>query len=252
MIFEKFKEDMFFKFFVWPYFNSNTIFKLKSETHNYNFIEYFKKICDQIKENFKTLDNIMENNRYIDVQVVNWSHFSRASIDEYSSDSIHSYLLYLKEKFELDLDLVNKDVNIKILSNDRIILFYEKNSLELVKDDTLQQAYLLYNNEILETYSCKKLGSNNYKLFERIDISEEFYLDNMVSNIIPEKIKGFLKELSLSLLEKYDYEFRSKLSKHILIHDKELLKKDSKFIKILNETKKSFDLKFEEFMRNTS
>ena len=54
-----------------------------------------------------------------------------------------------------------------------------------------------------------------------------------ISNIIPEKIREFIKELSLSLLEEYDYDLRSKLSKHILIHDKKLLKKDSKFIKIL-------------------
>lgn len=63
---------------------------------------------------------------------------------------------------------------------------------------------------------------NNYYLFLRIDISEEFYLDNMISNIIAEKIKEFIKELSLSLLEEYDYEFRSKLSKHMLTHDKKL------------------------------
>ena len=249
---ERFKEDIFFKFFVWPYFNSNTIFKLKSETHNYNFLEYFKKICDEIKANFKRLHEIMEHDKYVDSKVINWSHFSRASTDEYSSNEVHNYLLYLKENFDLDLDLLNKDVNIKIPSNDRIILSNENNSLELVKDDNLNQVNLLYNNKILETYSCKKMSHNNYHLFLRIDISEEFYLDNMISVIIPEKIREFLKELSLSLLEEYDYEFRSKLSKHVLIHDKELLKKDSKFIKILNETKKSFDLKFEEFMRNTS
>ena len=63
---------------------------------------------------------------------------------------------------------------------------------------------------------------NNYYLFLRIDISEEFYLDNMISNIIAEKIKEFIKELSLSLLEEYDYEFISKLSKHMLTHDKKL------------------------------
>ena len=44
----------------------------------------------------------------------------------------------------------------------------------------------------------------------------------MISNIIAEKIKEFIKELSLSLLEEYDYEFRSKLSKHMLTHDKKL------------------------------
>jgi hypothetical protein len=251
---EKFKDDMFFNFFVWPYFNSNTIFKLKSETHNHNFLEYFRKICDEIKANFNRLDKIMDNDKYVDSHVIYWSEFSRAAKDEYCSDTIHGYLLYLKENFDLDWINKDKDVNIEISSNDKIILFSENNILELVKDDTLHQVNLLYRNEILETYSCKKLDFNNYQdyhLFLRIDISEEFYLDNMTDSILPEKIKEFIKELSLSLLEEYDYDLRSKLSKHILIHDKELLKKDSKFIKILNETKKSFDLKFEEFMRNT-
>ena len=252
---ERFKDDMFFNFFVWPYFNSNTIFKLKSETHCNNFLEYFRKICDEIKVNFKRLDEVMEHDKYVDAHVIYWSEFSRASIDEYCSDTIHSYLLYLKENFDLDWINKDKEVNIETLSNDKIILFFENNTLELVKDDTLHQVNLLYSNEILETYSYEKLRYKNhqdYKLFLRIDVSVESYLDNMISDFIPEKIREFIKELSLSLLEEYDYDLRSKLTKHILVHDKEILKKDSKFIKILNETKRSFDLKFEEFMRTVS
>ena len=251
---ERFKDDMFFIFFVWPYFNSNTIFKLKAEAYNSNILEYFKKICDEIKVNFKILDKAMEHDKYVDAHVIFWSEFSRASIDEDCSDTIHGYLLYLKEYF--GLDLINNDKNVNIeTSNDKIILFFENNRLELVKDDTLHQVKLLHNNEILETYSCKKLTSKNYQdyqLFLRIDISLESYLDNMISNIIPEKIREFIKELSLSLIEEYDYNLKSKLSKYILAHDKEILKKDSKFIKILIETKSSFDLKFEEFMRKFS
>lgn len=252
---ERFKDDMFFNFFVWPYFSSNTIFNLKSQTHNYNFLEYFKKICDEIKTNFKRLDEIMEHDKYVDVYVINWSEFSRASTDEYCSESIYSYLLYLKESFDLDLMNNDKDVNIEISSNDRIILFFENNKLELIKDDTLHQVKLLYNSKLLETYSCKKLTFKNYqdyKLFLRLDISVEFYIDNMISNIIPEKIREFIKELSLSLIEEYDYNLRSKLSKYILEHDKEILKKDAKFLKVLKETKSSFDLHFEEFMRKIS
>jgi hypothetical protein len=282
---ERFKDDMFFNFFVWPYFSSNTIFNLKSKTHSNNFLEYFKKICEEIKTNFKRLDEIMEHDKlehdkYVDAHVIYWSEFSRASTDESCSDTIHSYLLYLKENFDLDWINKDKDVNIEISSNDKIILFSENNILELVKDDTLHQVNLLYRNEILETYSCKKLTFKNYQdyeLFERLDISLEFYLnDIMISNIIPVKIREFIKELSLSLIEEYDsnlrlssfsfnkkqdntvglnfYEIisRSKLSKYILEHDKEILKKDAKFIKVLNETKRSFDLKFEEFMRKIS
>jgi hypothetical protein len=74
----------------------------------------------------------------------------------------------------------------------------------------------------------------------------------MISNIIPKKLMEFIKELSLSLIEDYDYNLSSKLSKYILGHDKEILKKDTKFIKVLNETKRSFDLKFEEFMQKIS
>ena len=101
---ERLKEDMFFKFFVWPYFNSNTIFNLNSEIHSNIFLEYFTKICDEIKANFKRLDEIMEHDKYVDVQVINWSDFSRASTDEDCSDTVHDYLLYLKENFDRDLD----------------------------------------------------------------------------------------------------------------------------------------------------
>jgi hypothetical protein len=252
---ERFKDDMFFNFFVWPYFSSNTIFNLKSETHRNNFLEYFAKICDEIKTNFKRLDEVMEHDKYVDVHVIYWSEFSRASRDEHCSDTINGYLLYLKENFDIDLMNNDKDVNIEISSNDRIILFFENDKLELIKDDTLHQVKLLYNNEVLETYSCKKLSVKNYQdyqLFLRLDISVKFYLDNMISNFIPEKIREFIKELSLSVIEEYEYNFRSKLSKYILRHDKEILKKDAKFIKVLNETKSSFDLKFEEFMRKNT
>lgn len=89
----------------------------------------------------------MGHDKYVEAKVLNWSHFSRASTDEYSSDEVHNYLLYLKENFDLDLYLLNKDVNIKIPSNDRIILSNENNNLELVKDDNLNQVNLLYNNK---------------------------------------------------------------------------------------------------------
>ena len=196
----------------------------------------------------------MEHDKYVDVHVIYWSEFSRASTDEYCSDTINGYILYLKEYFDLDLMSNDKDVNIEISSNDRIILFFKNNKLELIKDDTLHQVKLLYNGKVLETYSCKKLTFKNYQdyhLFLRLDISVEFYLDNMISNF-PEKIREFIKELSLSVIEEYDYNLRSKLSKYNLRHDKEILKKDAKFIKVLNETKSSFDLKFEEFMRKNS
>ena len=108
---ERFKDDMFFNFFVWPYFSSNTIFNLTSETHNNNFLEYFKKICDEIKINCNRLE-FFEHHKYLDFPLIYWSEFSKASTDEYCSERIHLYLLYLKKNFDLNLMNNDKDINI--------------------------------------------------------------------------------------------------------------------------------------------
>lgn len=245
---ERFKEDEFFQFFVFPYFYKNTIFKLKSAENELYFFKYFEKISNEIKSNFKRLDKIMEKDKYLDVNVIYWNDFFRMSYDEQSSDDVHGYLLYLKEYFDLDW-LNPEELKLQMDSRDIIRFTFKNHVLELIKDDTLNKVDLIYNDKILETYLCKKLDKDFYKLFLRLDMSVEFYLDNMISQNLPEKMIEFIRELSLSLLDSNEYTGRSKLTKYLQIRDKSILKKDLKFIKILNETKQSIDIKFNTFIQ---
>lgn len=229
------KDDEFFNIFLYPYFEVNTILKIKSYSILRNLLQYCQE-CS-LKLLFKVI--------YIDLfnqkrdRLVRWSKLCHDNKNSLPTDDIILWLLDIKQKY--NFIWLDNNIKIHVIDEKTIIIYHGENELYLKINKHDKTATLKYNNKIIKKFDIF-LDEDDVifynqdqieKLRHTIDI---IYLDLTMDRedilvktvIFPFIIKGKYKN--------YDVNNWKEIEEDVI-----LMVNDKKFYKILQRTHNSLN-----------
>jgi hypothetical protein len=240
-------EDPFFKMFLYPYFEEETLINLKFDHIKSEFFNYLKRCCGILKNLFQHLESIQR-----DKGMYGWVEFWDA-LPLYSNeyDDKERFISILQNRFNLKW-LDSKEAKIENVDEYTITISQNNRVVYLKLNKPKTKAVLSYQNKNLTEYIIRPLDEKD----PDHNISIENFEPKTVEQALNEKDEEICNEiyenienLSISLLKYCVRRYQFTNAERERIEDITNIANDSKFVKVLESAEESYNKNFSNFKK---
>ena len=234
-------DDPFFRIFLYPYFEKETLITLKFDHIKDEMYNYLNSCCRSLKSLFQRLNSI-EENKGIYSWMETWDALPKYTKED---DELERFISILKDRFNLKwLDL---DVKIEKADENTITISKNNNVLYLTLNKSKTKAILFYQNKNLYEYVTRSLDEKHP--------DQDLLIEDFEAKTVEQAIKDEEEEisieiyenvgnLSISLLKYCNRRYQFTNAERGRIEDITNLAKDPKFMQVLESAEEKYNKYF--------
>jgi hypothetical protein len=240
-------EDPFFKIFLYPYFERETLINLKFEHIKSEIFNYLNRCCGILKNLFQHLESIKINKG-----MYGWVEFWDA-LPLYNNeyDDKERFISILQNRFNLKW-LDSKEAKIENVDEYTITISQNNRVVYLKLNKPKTKAVLSYQNKILTEYIIKPLDEKDPDHNIRIEAFEPKTVEQALNDKEEEvriEIYENIENISISLLKYCVRRYQFTIAERERIKDITNIAKDSKFVKLLESAEERYNKNLSNFKK---